>query len=71
MGYSVRTDKYRYVGWFKEGSDIPEIEELYYLDQCNIEIQNIIGDAEVENIEKKLKERIIQYKNGAYEEAYK
>jgi len=71
MGYSVRTDKYRYVGWFIKGSNIPEIEELYYFDQCNVETQNIIGDAKVANIEKKLKERIIQYKNRAYKEAYK
>jgi len=70
MGYAVRSDKYRYVAWFKKGSDTPEIEELYDLSKDGIETENIIGDKNSKDVEQELKNRVVNYKTGNYEEAY-
>ena len=37
MGYSVRNEKYRYVGWFESDSDSPAVEELYDLGNSGVE----------------------------------
>ncbi|TKG96420.1 DUF4976 domain-containing protein [Puteibacter caeruleilacunae] len=71
MGYSVRTDKYRYVGWFKQGQDMPEKEELYDLSEHVVEKQNLAGRDKVKTIQKDLRERTILYKNKSYKEAVK
>ena len=71
MGYSVRNEKYRYVGWFESDRDSHAVEELYDLGNSGVETKNIIGSKESEFIEKEMKERVIYYKMGNYEKAYK
>ena len=46
-------------------------DKSYPLGNSGVETKNIIGSKESEFIEKEMKERVIYYKMGNYEKAYK
>jgi len=71
MGYAVRNDNYRYIGWFKTGEDYPSVEELYDFSNSVIETKNIVGDEKTKPIEQELRQRAIFYKTGNYDKAVK
>jgi len=71
MGYAVRNDNYRYVGWFKTGEDHPSVEELYFLGNSRMETKNLIGNQDVRSVEKELRQRVVDYEQKNYSKAYK
>ena len=61
MGYTIRTEKWRYVLWFDREKMNPEAEELYDMDNKMLEKVNLAGKEEYIGVEKFLSEKLFEY----------
>jgi arylsulfatase A-like enzyme len=61
MGYTIRTDKWRYVLWFDKESRTPEAKELYDIQTQRLERVNLSGSPEFNEIENKLSKKLLKY----------
>lgn len=66
MGYSVRTDSWRYTAWYNLKKDSFEFPELYSFRESSIPNENLAGKPEFAETETKLHKLIQDYKNGKY-----
>ena len=63
MGYTIRTERWRYVLWFDKNSKVPEARELYDIQTQEIERVNLAGNVKYSEVEKKLSEQLFRYIN--------
>lgn len=70
MGYTIRTESYRYTAWFEPGSDQPAEEELYDMRNGVMESINLVKDKRFTPIASDLKLKVKSYKKGDYAKAY-
>ena len=61
MGYTIRTDEWRYVLWFDRESTIPEAKELYYIKHKGLERVNLAGRSDFSKIENELNSKVLNY----------
>lgn len=61
MGYTVRTDTWRFVLWFDRESYTPEAKELYYIKHKGLERANLAGRPDFADIEKVLTGKLMDY----------
>lgn len=61
MGYTIRTNEYRFVLWFDKESHTPEAKELYYIKHKGLETVNLSGRPDFIDIEKNLSEKLMEY----------
>jgi hypothetical protein len=64
MGYSVRTDAWRYTAWYNINTGSFEYPELYSLQEQVIPSENLAGVAEYADTESKLLELLQAYQSG-------
>lgn len=64
MGYTVRTQNWRYTLWFELATGEIIDKELYYLPGNELEKENISGLSTCQRIEQVLTNKIIEYKNS-------
>lgn len=62
MGYTVRTQDWRYVEWFHSDSDTCIATELYDITSQGLEQENLSGQAEHAQFEKKLAGLVTEYR---------
>ena len=62
MGYTVRTQDYRYVEWFNSDSDQCLAKELYDITSQGLEQKNLTGDAQYAKIESELAAVLTAYR---------
>jgi arylsulfatase A-like enzyme len=62
MGYTVRTNDWRYVEWFYSDSASCIAKELYDIKSQGLEQKNLVGQAEVAAIEAELAEALKAYR---------
>lgn len=70
MGYAVRVNDWRYIGWYNVDTEVFEYSELYSMKESNIESVNVSGKAEYSNIESRLLKLLKQYKDKNYINIY-
>ncbi len=66
MGYSVRTDGYRYTSWYNVASGSFEYPELYRLTDDHKISDNLAGQPDYAELEKEYARAVLDYKNGVY-----
>jgi len=66
MGYSVRTDIWRYTSWYNVKTETFEFPELYRISADNTISGNLTGNPEYADIETKLAKAVSDYKNEKY-----
>lgn len=79
MGYSVRTDNWRFTGWYNVQTEEFEFTELYSLDsnpgwvgiESSIESVNVSGYPEYDKIERKLFDKVRLYRDQEYDKLYR
>jgi len=71
MGYSVRTEKWRYTAWYNLDNNTFEYPELYSFQNPGIPYENLAGNPENSDIQKRFHSLIKKYQNGKFKkEAY-
>jgi iduronate 2-sulfatase len=63
MGYSVRTDSWRYTAWYNVENDLFEYPELYTPDESGPTV-NLAGSIEYREILEKLHQMVVDYQAG-------
>lgn len=66
MGYSVRTESWRYTAWYNLKKDSFEFPELYSFRESSIPNENLAGKPEFAETEARLHKLILEYKTGNY-----
>jgi len=66
MGYSVRTESWRYTAWYNEHTGSFEYPELYALPEQLIPDENLAGKSEYADTESELLELLKDYQSGNY-----
>jgi len=66
MGYSVRTDAWRYTAWYNVNTGSFEYPELYSLQKSAIPSENVAGNPKYADIESRLNYLVQEYKAGNY-----
>ncbi|NOR33094.1 MAG: hypothetical protein GQ579_00280, partial [Bacteroidales bacterium] len=66
MGYSVRTEGWRYTAWFNTDANSFEYSELYRLTNDHKISDNLAGQPEHAALEKKFVQALMDYRNGSY-----
>ena len=66
MGYSVRTESWRFTAWYNVNTGSFEYPELYSLQEQVIPSENLAGKSEYADTESRLLELVKQYKSGKY-----
>lgn len=61
MGYTIRTNEWRFVLWFDIESSIPEAKELYYIKHRGLEKINLAGRADFAEVAKELSGKLLEY----------
>ena len=62
MGYTIRTEDWRYVEWFKSDSDVCFAKELYNITEQGLEQKNLAGLSDYEAIESELAAELKNYR---------
>ena len=65
MGYSVRTDSWRYTSWYNFEKDLFEFHELYAVEAPG-PTANLVGKPEYSDIQEKLHKMVADYQAGRY-----
>ena len=60
IGSSIRTDRYRYNVWIRQGDGAIVAEELYELTDHQYRVENLIDESDFSNIKEKLREKIMR-----------
>lgn len=63
MGYTVRTNQWRYTLWYNNKTDQITDRELYYINDSKTEKTNVSGQPDYIYIEEELQQMIEDYKN--------
>ncbi len=63
MGYSVRTDSWRYTTWYNLEKDLFEFHELYAPEAPGPTV-NLSGKSEYTEVRKKLHQMVVDYQAG-------
>lgn len=66
MGYSVRTEEWRYTAWYNVSKDSFEFPELYSFRESSFPNENLAGKPEFAETEASLHKLIQEYKDGKY-----
>ena len=66
MGYSVRTDSWRYTAWYNVNTGSFEYPELYSLQEQSVPSENHAGKPEYADTESRLLELVREYQSGKY-----
>ncbi|MCK4678950.1 MAG: sulfatase [Bacteroidales bacterium] len=66
MGYSVRTDEWRYTAWYNVNTGSFEYPELYSIQGSKIPSENLAGNPEYADTESRLHNLVQEYKDGNY-----
>ena len=66
MGYSVRSEGWRYTSWFNVETKSFEYPELYRLTENHEISDNLAGQSEYAALEKKFAQALMDYSNGSY-----
>lgn len=70
MGYSVRTEEWRYTSWYNVSKDSFEFPELYSFRESSYLNENLAGKPEFAETEAKLHKLVQDYKDGKYNKRY-
>ncbi len=70
MGYSVRTEEWRYTAWFNVSKDSFEFPELYSFRESSFPNENLAGKPEFAETVARLQKLVQEYKDGKYNKRY-